>query len=60
MEIDLAPLNSLSDLADFLPFSVNLEERLTLKKLRVKQPSKEQHPVIPFRIYLSALQTYIS
>ncbi|MFT4060462.1 MAG: hypothetical protein QM652_13045 [Legionella sp.] len=60
LEIDLAPLNSLSDLADFLPFSVSLEERLTLKKLRVKQPSKEQHPVIPFRIYLSALQTYIS
>lgn len=57
-EIDLAPLNSLNDLSDFVPFNVNIFEKITLKKLRVNQPEKEQHPVIPFRIYLSALDSY--
>lgn len=57
-EVDLGPINSLNDLADFLSFDVNFSERLTLQKLRAKQPQREQHPVIPLRIYLSALGTY--
>lgn len=57
-EIDLGPINSLSDLADFLSFSVNFTERLTLKKLRIQPSKTEQHPVIPLRIYLSALRFY--
>lgn len=57
-EVDLAPLNSLNDLSDYLPFKTNFVEKLTLKKLKVLQPDKEQHPVIPLRIYLAALDTY--
>ncbi|WP_150138639.1 hypothetical protein [Candidatus Enterovibrio escicola] len=57
-EVDLAPLNSLNDLSDYLPFKTNFIEKLTLKKLKVLQPDKEQHPVIPLRIYLSALDKY--
>lgn len=57
-EIDLAPLNSLNDLSDYLSFNTNFFEKLTLKKLNVLQPDKEQHPVIPLRIYLAALDAY--
>lgn len=57
-EIDLSPLNSLNDLSDYLSFETNFFEKLTLKKLKVLQPDKEQHPVIPLRIYLSALDEY--
>ncbi|MCG7548803.1 site-specific integrase [Pseudoalteromonas sp. Of7M-16] len=57
-ELDIGVINSLNDLADFLPFNVNLSERLTLRKLNVKQPEKEQHPVIPLRIYLAALNAF--
>nr|WP_172691668.1 site-specific integrase [Citrobacter freundii]AVA18684.1 Phage integrase family protein [Citrobacter freundii] len=57
-EVDVGPINSLNDLGDFLPFDVNFFERLTLQKLRVKQTLKEQHPVIPLRIYLAALNSY--
>ncbi|MDW7551503.1 site-specific integrase [Pseudoalteromonas peptidolytica] len=57
-DVDIGVINSLNDLADFLPFNVNLSERLTLRKLNVKQPEKEQHPVIPLRIYMEALNTF--
>lgn len=57
-EIDIGPINSFNDLADFLPFEVHFTERLTLRKLRISQPLKEQHPVIPLRIYLAALKAF--
>jgi len=57
-ELDMGPINSLNDLSEFLPFQVDFNERLTLRKLRASQPLREQHPVIPLRIYLSALNTF--
>ncbi|MDV5246781.1 site-specific integrase [Shewanella xiamenensis] len=57
-ELDIGPINNLNDLGDFLPFEVNFSERLTLRKLRVTQLQREQHPVIPLRVYLSALSSY--
>lgn len=57
-EVDLGPINSLNDLSDFLPFRTDFFNKLTLKNLRTKQPEKEQHPVIPIRIYLAALNSY--
>ena len=57
-EIDITPINALNDLADFLPFEVKFLERITLNKLKTKQAEKSQHPVIPIRIYMAALNTY--
>lgn len=54
----LNALNRLAELEEFLPFEINLYEKLTTDALNVISLQSNQHPVIPPRIYIGLMQEF--